>query len=91
MEEMGFIYQCLKIPAGPFTMLCCFCVKRNDQLLITDHQSQITIFSQRGAGRGGGLGRDRGVGVGLGATCTSKGPMSIRPFLTRSKPGPRWS
>jgi hypothetical protein len=36
------------------------------------------------------------VGVGLGdavgvGPCTSKEPLSIRSFTTRSKPGPRWS
>ena len=31
------------------------------------------------------------VGVGVPPTCTSNEPMSIRPPLTRSKPGPRWS
>src|SRR5205823_1426386 len=33
---------------------------------------------------------DVGVGVGV-VPCTSKEPLSIRPFTTRSKPGPRWS
>ena len=32
-----------------------------------------------------------GVGVGVGVACTSNEPMSMRPFTTRSKPGPRWS
>lgn len=34
------------------------------------------------------------VGVGVGVPvglCTSNEPISIRPFTTRSKPGPRWS
>ena len=34
------------------------------------------------------------VGVGVGVPvelCTSNEPLSIRPFTTRSKPGPRWS
>ena len=30
-----------------------------------------------------------GVGVGVGVACTSKEPMSIRPFTTRSNPDPR--
>ena len=32
-----------------------------------------------------------GVGVGVEPDCTSKEPISMRPFTTRSKPGPRWS
>ena len=32
-----------------------------------------------------------GVGVGVVAGCTSKETISIRPFTTRLKPGPRWS
>src|SRR5437763_883934 len=32
-----------------------------------------------------------GVGVGVPPDCTSNEPLSIRPFATRSKPGPRWS
>ena len=46
-------------------------------------------------GRGAGVGRERGVGVGLGVgvgvepACTSKEPISMRPFLTRKKSGPR--
>jgi hypothetical protein len=32
-----------------------------------------------------------GVGVGVLPVCTSKDPLSIRPFLTRGNPGPRWS
>jgi hypothetical protein len=32
------------------------------------------------------------VGVGVPVeVCTSNEPISIRPFTTRSKPGPRWS
>ena len=31
------------------------------------------------------------MGVGVGPACTSNDPTSSRPFLTRSKPGPRWS
>ena len=31
-----------------------------------------------------------GVGVAVGP-CTSKEPLSMRPFTTRSNPGPRWS
>ena len=43
-----------------------------------------------GLGVGVGLGVEVGVGVGVGAgSCTSNAPMSILPFLTRSKPGPR--
>jgi hypothetical protein len=30
-----------------------------------------------------------GVGVGVLPACTSKEPISMRPFLTRGKPGPR--
>ena len=36
------------------------------------------------------LGVEVGVGVGV-ISCTSNEPMSMRPPLTRSKPGPRWS
>ena len=32
-----------------------------------------------------------GVGVGVEPACTSKEPISMRPFLTRKKSGPRWS
>ena len=32
-----------------------------------------------------------GVGVAVAPPCTSKEPLSMRPFTTRSKPGPRWS
>jgi hypothetical protein len=32
-----------------------------------------------------------GVGVGVAPDCTSKEPLSMRPFLTRKKSGPRWS
>ena len=32
-----------------------------------------------------------GVGVGVGPDCTSKEPISMRPFTTRANPGPRWS
>ena len=38
-----------------------------------------------------GIGVDVGVGVGVDPDCTSKEPLSMRPFLTRKKPGPRWS
>ena len=41
-------------------------------------------------GEGLGVGVAVGVGVGVGP-CTSNEPMSMRPFTTRSKPGPRWS
>ena len=37
-----------------------------------------------------GVGVSDGVGVGVGP-CTSKEPLSMRPFTTRSNPGPRWS
>jgi hypothetical protein len=36
------------------------------------------------------VGVEVGVGVGVNP-CTSKEPMSIRPFTTRLNPGPRWS
>ena len=39
---------------------------------------------------GVGAGVSVGVGVGVGP-CTSKEPISTRPFTTRSKPGSRWS
>ena len=34
-----------------------------------------------------------GVGVGVGEVpaCSSNEPLSVRPFISRSKPGPRWS
>ena len=32
-----------------------------------------------------------GVGVGVDPAWTSNEPISIRPFTTRGKPGPRWS
>jgi len=32
-----------------------------------------------------------GVAVGVVPACTSNDPTSMRPFRTRSKPGPRWS
>ena len=31
------------------------------------------------------------VGVGVPSVCTSNEPLSMRPFTTRLKPGPRWS
>ena len=37
-----------------------------------------------------GVGVDVGVGVTEGP-CTSKEPLSMRPFTIRSNPGPRWS
>lgn len=40
---------------------------------------------------GVGLAVGEGVAVGVGAPCTSKAPLSMRPFTTRLKPGPRWS
>lgn len=40
---------------------------------------------------GVGAGVSVGVGVGMPPLCTSKEPISMRPFTTRSKPGPRWS
>jgi hypothetical protein len=63
----------------------------------------VFCFHRQGYGRAGGVGRDLGVGVGLGVGvavgvgvgeggfCTSNEPTSMRPFITRSKPGPRWS
>ena len=44
-----------------------------------------------GCGVGVGLGVIVGVGVGVRVGCTSKAPMSIRPFTTRLNSGPRWS
>ena len=46
-----------------------------------------------GVAVGVALGVEVGVGEGVGVDpdCTSKEPMSIRPFLTRKKSGPRWS
>ena len=47
-----------------------------------------------GVGVAVAVGVDVGVGVGVGVDvgpCTSNEPMSIRPFPTRLKPGPRWS
>ena len=46
-----------------------------------------------GVAVGVALGVEVGVGEGVGVDpdCTSKEPMSIRPFLTRKKFGPRWS
>ena len=43
-----------------------------------------------------GVAVDVGVAVGVGdgvgvSPCTSNEPVSIRPFTTRSNPGPRWS
>src|SRR5207302_4927661 len=39
-----------------------------------------------------GLGVNVAVGVGVGpGPCTSNDPLSMRPFTTRSNPGPRWS
>jgi hypothetical protein len=40
---------------------------------------------------GVGEGVSVAVGVGVAPLCTSKEPISIRLFTTRSKPGPRWS
>ena len=40
------------------------------------------------------VGVDVGLAVGVGVPvelCTSNEPLSIRPFTTRSRPGPRWS
>ena len=44
-----------------------------------------------GVGVAVGIAVTVGVGVGVGADWTSKEPTSVRPFTTRSKPGPRWS
>src|SRR5215469_2602234 len=41
-----------------------------------------------GLGVAGAVGDGDGVGV---SPCTSNEPVSIRPFTTRSNPGPRWS
>src|SRR5262249_12258039 len=72
----------------PFTTTRCFLVKTRDsalyQPLMPNHR-----FFYRGVGRGAGVGRDLGVGVARG--WASNDPISMRPFTTRSKPGPRWS
>src|SRR6266481_5848654 len=44
-----------------------------------------------GAGVGVGLAVGVGVGDGVEPDCTSNEPISMRPFLTRKKPEPRWS
>jgi hypothetical protein len=47
-----------------------------------------------GVGVGDGVEVAAGVGVGEGVAigpCTSNEPISMRPFTTRSNPGPRWS
>ncbi len=44
-----------------------------------------------GVALGVALGVAVGVGVGVGPDCTSKEPISMRPFTTRLNPGPRWS
>ena len=43
------------------------------------------------AGVGLGLAVGVGVGDGVEPDCTSNEPISMRPFLTRKNPGPRWS
>ncbi len=43
------------------------------------------------AGVGVGLAVAVGVGDGAEPDCTSNEPISMRPFLTRKKSGPRWS
>jgi len=43
------------------------------------------------AGVGVGLAVGVGVGDGVEPDCTSNEPISMRPFLTRKNPGPRWS
>jgi hypothetical protein len=42
-----------------------------------------------GVGVAVGVGVTVGVGVGVGADWTSNEPTSVRPFTTRSNPGPR--
>ena len=37
------------------------------------------------------VGAGLGVGVGEVPACSSNEPLSVRPFTSRSKPGPRWS
>jgi hypothetical protein len=49
---------------------------------------QVALAVAVGVGVGVKVGVDVIVGVGV-CTCTSKEPLSIRPFTTRSKPGPR--
>ncbi|PYK27087.1 MAG: hypothetical protein DME52_04815 [Verrucomicrobia bacterium] len=45
-----------------------------------------------GVGDGGKVAVGVAVAVGVPPpNCTSKGPLSMRPFTTRLKPGPRWS
>lgn len=44
-----------------------------------------------GVNVGVGVGVGVAVGVGVPPPCTSKEPLSMRPFTTRLKPGPRWS
>src|SRR6266404_151533 len=55
----------------------------------------VTVGVAVGVGVGVALGVAVGVAVGVGVgvepDCTSKEPISMRPFTTRSKPGPRWS
>jgi hypothetical protein len=53
-----------------------------------DAKNYHEVARERGVGRGRGVGKGLGVGVGLGP-CTSNEPISILPFTTRSKPGPR--
>ena len=48
----------------------------------------VTVGVAVGVAVGVGVGVDVGVGVG---PCTSNEPTSMRPFTTRSNPGPRWS
>lgn len=51
----------------------------------------VTVGVAVMVGVGVGDGVSVAVGVGVPLLCTSNAPTSIRPFTTRSKPGPRWS
>ena len=54
----------------------------------------VTVAVVVGVAVGAGVDVGLAVGVGVGVPvelCTSKEPLSIRPFTTRLNPGPRWS